>query len=56
MILYNKITKTKVNQPWMNELFLKLDVEKLKDKYPNELSGEKDNLQRLPKHYIINLL
>lgn len=39
MILYNKITKTKVNQSWMNELFQKLDVEKLKDKYPNELSG-----------------
>ena len=29
MVLYNKITKSKVNQPWMNELFLKLDVEKL---------------------------
>ncbi len=39
MVLYNKITKTKVNQPWMNELFLKLDVEKLKNKYPNSLSG-----------------
>lgn len=39
MILYNKITKTKVNQQWMSELFLKLDVEKLKAKYPNELSG-----------------
>ena len=39
MVLYNKITKSKVNQSWMNELFLKLDVEKLKSKYPNELSG-----------------
>lgn len=39
MVLYNKITKTKVNQSWMNELFLKLDVEKLKNKYPNSLSG-----------------
>jgi predicted ABC-type transport system involved in lysophospholipase L1 biosynthesis ATPase subunit len=39
MVLYNKITKSKVNQPWMNELFLNLDVEKLKNKYPNELSG-----------------
>ncbi|MDD2575072.1 MAG: ABC transporter ATP-binding protein [Acholeplasmataceae bacterium] len=39
MILYNKITKTKINQSWMNELFLKLDVEKLKNKYPNSLSG-----------------
>lgn len=39
MILYNKITKTKVNQSWMDELFQKLDVEKLKDKYPSELSG-----------------
>lgn len=39
MVLYNKITKTKVNKNWMSELFLKLDVEKLKNKYPNELSG-----------------
>ncbi len=39
MILYNKITNTAVNQAWMDELFLKLDVEKLKNKYPNELSG-----------------
>jgi putative ABC transport system ATP-binding protein len=39
MVLYNKITKTKFNQSWMNELFLKLDVEKLKNKYPNSLSG-----------------
>lgn len=39
MVLYNKITKSKANQAWMNELFQKLDVEKLKDKYPNELSG-----------------
>ena len=39
MLLHNKITKSKVNQPWMDELFLKLDVEKLKDKYPNKLSG-----------------
>src|SRR5690554_5317243 len=39
MVLYNRITKTKVNQVWMDELFLKLDVKKLKNKYPNELSG-----------------
>lgn len=39
MVLYNKITKTKVDQPWMDELFLKLDVEKLKNKYPSSLSG-----------------
>ena len=39
MVLYNKITKSKVNQSWMDELFRKLDVEKLKNKYPNELSG-----------------
>lgn len=39
MILYSKITKTKVNDTFMKELFTKLDVEKLKDKYPNELSG-----------------
>jgi putative ABC transport system ATP-binding protein len=39
MVLYNKITRTKLNKNWMNELFLKLDVEKLKNKYPNELSG-----------------
>lgn len=39
MVLYNKITKSKVNQSWMDELFRKLDVDKLKNKYPNELSG-----------------
>ncbi len=39
MVLYNKITKTKVNKDWMQALFTNLDVEKLKDKYPNELSG-----------------
>src|SRR5574344_1350790 len=35
MVLYNKFTKTKVNQIWLDELFQELDVEKLKDKYPN---------------------
>lgn len=39
MVLYNKITNTKVDQEWIDELFEKLDVEKLKNKYPNELSG-----------------
>ena len=39
MILYNKIRKSKINQTWMDELFAKLDVEILKNKYPNQLSG-----------------
>ncbi len=39
MVLYNKITRTKINEEWMKKLFLKLDVDKLIDKYPNELSG-----------------
>ena len=39
MVLYNKIKKSKTNNAWMSELFEKLDVEKLKNKYPNELSG-----------------
>lgn len=39
MVLYNKIKKNKTNNQWMSELFEKLDVEKLKNKYPNELSG-----------------
>src|SRR5690554_8098986 len=39
MVLYNKITKTKVDQEWMHELFEKLGVDKVKDKYPNALSG-----------------
>ncbi|HHW79758.1 MAG TPA: ABC transporter ATP-binding protein [Acholeplasmataceae bacterium] len=39
MVLYNKIKKDKINRTWMTELFEKLDVEKLKNKYPNELSG-----------------
>ena len=39
MVLYDKITNSTHNQEWINELFKKLDVEKLKNKYPNELSG-----------------
>lgn len=39
MLLYNRITKKKPNLEWMNELFIKLDVKKLENKYPNELSG-----------------
>lgn len=39
MVLYNKITKTKVDQAWMHELFEKLGVDKVKDKYPSVLSG-----------------
>jgi putative ABC transport system ATP-binding protein len=39
MILYNKITKTKIDNEWMNNLFDKLGVQNLRDKYPNELSG-----------------
>ncbi|WP_035369133.1 ATP-binding cassette domain-containing protein [Acholeplasma hippikon] len=39
MVLYNRITKTKVNEKFMSELFQKLDVEKIKNKFPNELSG-----------------
>lgn len=39
MVLYNKIKKSKTDNAWMSELFEKLDVEKLKNKYPNELSG-----------------
>ncbi len=39
MILYNRIQKTKPNLKWLQELFNKLDIDKLKNKYPNELSG-----------------
>jgi putative ABC transport system ATP-binding protein len=39
MVLYNKITKTKINKEWLDDLFKKLDVDKLRKKYPNELSG-----------------
>lgn len=39
MVLYNKITKSKIDNEWIRELFDKLGVEKLKNKYPNELSG-----------------
>ena len=39
MVLYNKITKSKVDEKWIDELFSKLTVEKLRNKYPNELSG-----------------
>lgn len=39
MILYNKISKTKQNEQWLGDLFAKLDLTKLKDKYPSKLSG-----------------
>ena len=39
MVLYNKITKTKKDDNWIKDLFLKLSITKLQDKYPNELSG-----------------
>lgn len=39
MILYNKITKTKIDNLWIDELFLKLGISELSEKYPNELSG-----------------
>lgn len=39
MILYNKITKTKVDHEWIDELFVKLGIRALSNKYPNELSG-----------------
>ena len=39
MFLYDKITKSKNKSDWMKELFIKLDVDRLRKKYPNELSG-----------------
>lgn len=39
MMLYDKIEKRKVQQDWLKELFSKLDIEKLQNKYPNSLSG-----------------
>lgn len=39
MILYNKITRTKIDKNWLDELFMKLGIEHLSNKYPNELSG-----------------
>lgn len=39
MVLYNKISKTKVNEEWLNDLLKSLDVKRLENKYPNELSG-----------------
>lgn len=39
MLLYNRINKNKPNQSWLEELFSKLDVNKLANKFPNELSG-----------------
>lgn len=39
MLLYNKISKKKVDETWLNDLFLSLDVLKLENKYPSELSG-----------------
>lgn len=39
LLLYNRITKQKVDNEWLEELMVKLDVKKLENKYPNELSG-----------------
>ena len=56
MVLYNKITKTKVNQTWLNELFTKLDVEKLKTSILTNFQVEKGNGLLLQKHFTISLL
>lgn len=45
LVLYNKITNSKMDQEWIEELFDKLDVDKLKNKYPNELSGGERQIQ-----------
>ncbi|VEU79921.1 ABC transporter ATP-binding protein [Haploplasma axanthum] len=39
LTLYNRISKTKPDHEWIQELFNKLDVNNLEKKYPNELSG-----------------
>ncbi len=39
MLIYNRISKEKANHEWLDDLFTKLDVKKLTNKYPNELSG-----------------
>lgn len=39
MLMYNRISKEKADNKWLNELFDKLDIEKLSNKYPSELSG-----------------
>lgn len=39
MLIYNKISKTKPNNNWLDELFIKLDIKALSNKYPSELSG-----------------
>ena len=39
MLMHNRISKNKPNQVWLKELFDKLDVKRLENKYPSELSG-----------------
>ncbi len=39
MLIYNKISKTKCNCAWIDKLFNELDIDKLVNKYPSELSG-----------------
>ncbi len=39
MLLYNRIQRSKPDKAWLSELYEKLDVEKLKDKFPSALSG-----------------
>lgn len=39
MLIYNKISKTKCDCDWINALFVELQIDKLANKYPSELSG-----------------
>jgi len=39
LYLYSKINKKKPDEERINELFTRLDINKLKDKYPSSLSG-----------------
>lgn len=39
MLLYNRITKRKLDISWQAELFDRLNLVKIKNKYPSELSG-----------------
>jgi ABC-type nitrate/sulfonate/bicarbonate transport system ATPase subunit len=57
MFLYNRINHSKVENDWLRELFTKLGISKLSDKYPSELSGgERQRGSNRLKLYIIVLM
>lgn len=39
MLLYNRISRKRIDKAWLDDLLLSVDVKRFEKKYPNELSG-----------------